>query len=474
MGYYIDVGRTGTDFRREGFEQMLQDIRKRRIDCVIVKDLSRFGRNYIETGNYVQRVFPFMGVRFIALTDGIDTFEAEPGIDGMSFHLKNLVNEMYARDISEKVRSSKRSRQEQGSYTGGLPPYGYQAKWVDGKKCLFICPETSEIVRDIYRMFLSGKNMRQIARELFIQGIHRPGAYRKTGHAYQQEGEVLEQWGTGTIKFILENPVYTGRLVQGTKPIISEEIFYQAASKFGKQPGKCCNTANFLNKEPLEEDRYSGILFCGECGRPMARRVNIKKRNSGEKICYYGYYCQYSKRLDDLRCPVRSIGIKTLDGLVKAALCQEISLSDLRMENLEEEFKRLAAGQEKQIRQEIARYGKMLADKTKQGSGLYQKYHMGSFSLEVFQQWKKKNEEDAYELSKKIEQLESGIGDMETKRKKGWEFLQNLIKCGEDIRLTKEIAHALIQRVDIYPGFRVGITFAYGMGNRWNASIAQK
>lgn len=116
----------------------------------------------------------------------------------------------------------------------------------------------------------------------------------------------------------------------------------------------------------------------------------------------------------------------------------------------------------------------MLADKTKQGSGLYQKYHIGSFSLEEFQQWKKKNEEAAYELSKKIEQLESRIGDMETKRKKGWEFLQNLIKCGEDIRLTKEIAHALIQRVDVYSGFRVGITFAYGMGNRWNASIAQK
>ena len=190
---YTDLGKTGTNFKREGFERMMQDVRKKRIDCVIVKDLSRFGRNHIEMGNYIQKIFPFMGVRFIALTDGIDTYETKSGNDEMAVNLKNLVNEMYARDIAEKIRSSRRISQEQGSYTGGRPPYGYRAEWVNGKKCLFICPETSGIVRDIYEMYLSGKNMRQIARALYEREIHRPGVYRKTGHVYRQEDEVLEQ-----------------------------------------------------------------------------------------------------------------------------------------------------------------------------------------------------------------------------------------------------------------------------------------
>ena len=207
---YTDLGRTGTNFKREGFERLMQDVRKKRIDCVIVKDLSRFGRNHIEAGNYIQKIFPFMGVRFIALADGIDTFGEKSGTDEMALNLKNLVNEMYARDIAQKVKSSKRSRQEQGSYTGGIPPYGYLAEWIEGKKRLFICPETSGIVRDIYGMYLSGKNMGQIAGELYERGIHRPGIYKKTGYVYQQEGEVLEQWGTGTVKFILTNPDYMG------------------------------------------------------------------------------------------------------------------------------------------------------------------------------------------------------------------------------------------------------------------------
>ncbi|RKI39065.1 hypothetical protein D7V86_17565 [bacterium D16-51] len=461
MGCYTDVGRTGQDFKREGFEQMIHDIRKKRIDCVIVKDLSRFGRNYIETGNYVQKIFPFMGVRFLALTDGVDTFTEESGMDEMSFQLKNLVNEMYARDISEKVRSGKRCRQEQGSYTGGLPPYGYQAEWVDGKRCLFVCPETSAVVREIYGMFLSGKNMRQIAVELFIQRVHRPGVYRKTGHVCCQEGEVLEQWGTGTIKFILTNPVYTGRLAQGAKSVISEEIFYRAASKFGKQLGKCCNKADFCDRERLEEDRYSGILFCGECKRPMARAANIKERSSGEKICCYRYLCQYSKRFDGLRCPVRSIGEKTLDGLVKAVLYREFFLSDLRMENLEEEFEWQAARKEKQIRQEIARYGKLLEDKTKQGSELYQKYRMGSLSLEGFQQWKKQMEEVSYELSEKIEKLRDKLSDIERERKEEGGLMQNCLKCSKNADLDKEMIRTFIHRIDIYAGCRAEVIFKF-------------
>lgn len=496
---YTDLGRSGTNFKREGFERMMQDVRKKRINCVIVKDLSRFGRNHIETGNYIQKIFPFMGVRFLALTDGVDTFEQKSGADEMTVNLKNLVNEMYARDIAEKVRSSRRSSQEQGSYTGGLPPYGYRAEWVNGKKCLFICLQTSGIVKNIYELFLSGKNMRQIARVLYEQGIHRPSDYRKTGYVYRQEGEALKQWSIGTIKFILTNPVYIGCRV-GTiygkqyklkshydiekqykprnrhdidsenrnriqhniyEPIIREEVFFQVAAIFEKSAEKYCNADNFSKKVPIEEDIYAGVLFCGDCGKQMARTANIKKLGSGTMVRHYGYYCPCSRRLDDFECPTKSIGISALNQLVKTALYQEFALSDLCPGRLIKECERQAAQTGQWIRQEIVKCEKQKESRRGRGSELYIKYHTGSISLEKFQQLKKENEILLQEISKKKTDLMYKLDSMEQELKERGKFLQNLMECSKKIKLTKDIIHTLIDRIDIYAGQRIKITFAF-------------
>lgn len=488
---YTDLGRTGTNFKREGFERMMQDVRKKRIDCVVVKDLSRFGRNHIEAGNYIQKIFPFMGVRFIALADGIDTYLENPGTDEMALNLKNLVNEMYARDIAEKVKSSRRSSQEQGSYTGGIPPYGYRAKWVDGKKCLFTCPETSGIVKDIYGMYLSGKNMRQIAGELYERGIHRPGAYRETGHVYRQEGEVLEQWGTGTVKLILTNPVYMGCLVQGTtcgkqykirnrhdvdgsdysirwgthEALVSEEIFFKAAAMFEKSAAKYCNKDGFSKKAPIEEDIYAGVLFCGDCGKRMARVANAKQLGSGDMVRYYGYHCPSSGRLDGLQCPAKSIGMSVLDNLVKTALHQEFALSDLRPGRLVKEQERQAEELKAKIRQEILRCEKQQESGKKRGSGLYLKYREGSLLLEEFQQMKKEQERSHHELAERIEELQRRLDDMEQETAEKGKFLRNLMKCNEKTKLTKDVIHTLIRRIDVYAGHRVKITFAFCMND---------
>ncbi|WP_310602769.1 recombinase family protein [Anaerosporobacter sp.] len=211
---YSDLGKSGTNFRREGFERMMQDVRMKKIDCIIVKDLSRFGRNHIETGNYLEKIFPFLGVRFIAVTDNFDSMNISSGNEIMAVNLKNLVNELYAKDIALKVESSKRTKWEQGSYTGGTPPYGYQSDWIDGKKCLIKEEVTSDIVEQVYKLFLSGKTMKQIAVWLYESGIHRPRDYHTTGHIYRQEGECLQEWSGGTIKILLSNPAYMGCLVQ--------------------------------------------------------------------------------------------------------------------------------------------------------------------------------------------------------------------------------------------------------------------
>ena len=257
VGCYTDLGKTGTNFDREGFDKLMADIRRHKITCVIVKDFSRFGRNYIETGNYLEKIFPFFNVRFISVSDGYDSHRTQGENDVLAVNLKNIVNELYARDCAQKVRIIKNSKLKQGCYVGGIPSYGYYAKWVDGKKVLFPEEGTSDIVRKIYELFDGGRGIQSIILWLYEQKVHRPSEYKQTGHVYCVEGETLKQWSDQTIRTILTNYVYIGTLIQiragekiyrsGQKrdiepdevimiehthePIVGEEIFYRIACK---------------------------------------------------------------------------------------------------------------------------------------------------------------------------------------------------------------------------------------------------
>ena len=159
---YSDLGTTGTNFDRPDFQRMLQDIRKKKINCVVVKDFSRFARDYIETGNYLERIFPFMGVRFISVTDHYDSENPVDSNGKMKVNLKNIVNELYARDIAQRVESSKRAKLENGSYIGGIPAYGYEKHKIQDKYVLSKEKETSTIVRRVYEMYDSGKRFQKL------------------------------------------------------------------------------------------------------------------------------------------------------------------------------------------------------------------------------------------------------------------------------------------------------------------------
>ena len=220
----------------------------------------------------------------------LDISGQNEGVD-MGTALKNLVNEMYARDIAVKVKASRKAKWEQGSYTGGIPPYGYRAEWIGDKKCLFIEEAAAGIVRKIFELFLSGKNMKEIVIWLYENKVARPVQYHKTGQVYWQgEGE-LEQWSRATVKMILTNPVYMGCLVQGRtcgkdymmrerhdidsgdwsvkecthEAIVSEDLFFEAAGKFEKS-SVYCNRNGFSKTVPVDEDIFAGVLYCGEEG----------------------------------------------------------------------------------------------------------------------------------------------------------------------------------------------------------------
>ena len=169
-GLFCDNGQTGTDFQRPEFEKLMEAVKRGEVDCIVVKDLSRFGRNYKETGNYLERIFPFLGVRFIAVNDGFDTLTAQRGADGYLVPLKNLINEVYSKDISKKSGSALAAKQKNGDFIGAWAPYGYR-KCPDDPHKLEPDEATASVVRQIFRWRAEGIGVTQIARRLNDGGV---------------------------------------------------------------------------------------------------------------------------------------------------------------------------------------------------------------------------------------------------------------------------------------------------------------
>jgi DNA invertase Pin-like site-specific DNA recombinase len=485
---YIDLGATGTNFEREGFQRMLQDVRQRNIDCIIVKDLSRFGRNCVETGNYIQKIFPFMNVRFIAVADSVDTFNPEHTPDDLTVNLKNLVNEMYAKDIAQKVRTSKQTHWDNGSYMGGVAPYGYNLDWNGNKKTLIINPEAAEIVRQVYSMYLDEKNIKQIIQVLFEKKVHTPTSMRSSGHVYQQEGETLRAWNRGAIKTLLTSPVYIGWLVQATtsgkkyqfralhdidsedysmranthEAIISEEDFYKVAEKFEKT-AVYCNKNGFQKKVPMEEDIYQDVLFCGDCGKQMTRTSHIKELGSGDRIRWYGYRCSNTDTLD-IKCPVKGIAKAKLDELVLSALEQEFKLSNMRQKTVVERCKKAMNSYIAGLEKEKAKVENTVAALNKRMSDLYVQYRMENMPVNEYQKQKEQLNQQMIVYGKQLENYDLEICNKTSEIEEKCTFLRNLIKCKKKkFTLTRDVITTLIKRIEVYADYKVKIQFAFRM-----------
>lgn len=481
---YTDLGKTGTNFDREGFERMMQDVRMRNIDCIVVKDLSRFGRNHIETGNYIEKIFPFLGVRFVAVTDQFDSMALSGQDEAFGLHLKNLVNEMYARDIAAKVKSGKKAKWEQGSYTGGIPPYGYRAEWAGDRKCLFPEEPAAGIVKKIFNLFVSGKNMKEIALWLYDNKIVRPGQYHKTGQAYCQQGEGLEQWPRGTVKMILTNPVYMGCLVQGRAcgrqgrasgggslrsqgwsvkehthaAIISESLFFQAAARF-EEFSVYCNQNGYSKRVPIEGDIFAGILYCGDCGSRMKRTAAVKEFSSKGRARTYSYHCPNASRIDAGKCKARGITLDALGTIVREVVRMEFALSPMMQEGMaglcREVSGRAMAGWE----EELLLLGREMENLKKLGSGQYLNYRMGGIDAGTFQQMQAENSRKAAVLQKRQAEI------LEKQKTGGQEDVSGILPGwdGED-GLPPALVQALVRRIEVYQGYRVNLIFSFQRG----------
>ena len=223
---YVDDGYSGSNFDRPSFQTMMEDIKRGVIDCVVVKDLSRFGREYIDSGRYIERLFPALGVRFIAINDNYDSVTGKSQGDEIIIPFKNLINDAYCRDISIKIRSHLDVKRKNGEYIGAFVPYGYE-KSDDDKHKLVIDIYAAGIVKEIFRLKLHGMSQDAIATQLNNEGVLAPMEYKQsTGSGYQTGFLQNEKsvWSSVTVRRILENEIYIGNLVQGKRTTPNHKV----------------------------------------------------------------------------------------------------------------------------------------------------------------------------------------------------------------------------------------------------------
>ena len=294
---YIDDGWSGTNFDRPDFQRMIGDIEAKKVNMVITKDLSRLGRDYIMTGHYMERYFPEHRVRYISLLDGIDTGVESSANDITPF--RAIMNDMYAKDISKKIKSVKRDKQRKGQFIGGKPVYGYKMHPTEKNK-IVIDEEVAPIVRRIFHMALEGMSCRQIATQLNEEGVPTPATY--AGLPVANPGPYTGLWSSERISDMLQNETYIGNMVQGRtvkisykskkclkqdrenwvvvegthEPLIDRETFQKVRMLVNSRKHTRSRTYDFLLK---------GMIFCHECGYPLA--VLNRKNAAGEDVLYF-------------------------------------------------------------------------------------------------------------------------------------------------------------------------------------------
>ena len=437
FGCYCDLGKSGRDFNREEFRRMMKDVQAGLVGCIIVKDLSRLGRNYIETGTLMGKIFPLLGVRLIAVTDGFDSFYQQG--DGLGTNLKNLVNEMYARDISNKIKNARRIQREGGSYMGGPPPYGYLAGREAGRRRLWVDAAAAGMVREIYRRYDEGETLGELAKWLYKKGVHRPSRSRSYGSIFCRKGEELLAWSRETLKALLSNPVYLGSLgraeearEQTHQAIIEREMFQRVARRLEEEKRKApVRVKTFPGKSAFEK-----VLFCGDCGHPLSKASPGGKKPGERGYC--GYFCRNSYLIDGRRCQKKYISGRELEGLVKTALKWEASGTGQGIgRHLQGAQAMGGALREKNLQ----RLQNKIAGELRRESEQYRKYRAGEIDREAFRR----------RMGREEEKMECLKGQREG-------LLEN---TGRKEEMNQRLAALLVERIELFGDKRIKIEFRF-------------
>ena len=490
--FFEDDGFTGTNFHRSGFEQMMDAVRNGEIDCIIVKDVSRFGREHIQVGDYIDKVFPFLGVRFISIMDYYDSINPDCDRERMILSIKSLVHEMYPRDISRKVHSTFRAKRERGEVrrSNGIP-YGFYME--AGDTSYRIDYKTYRIYKKIVGWYVAGCALKDIVRLLFKRGILTPSQYRKTGLVYQNDTVKANIWVESAIWWMLRNPVYEGTLeLHKTEQILYENIAQRSLPReeylvFENAHPKILSHERFVwlqeiiaqretksEKEDLplwqsmEEKVFSGILFCGDCMGRMKRRSQ-RKMVDGKRYRIYGYVCAQNERMNKI-CSYRWIWESDLCEIVVVSLRTRLLQMDGMDQQIQkfhrETYHRVIEGMEKELHLVRHRQQKLESERIDQ----YTAYLERRADITTFELFRAGYAEKRARLDKQeadlIEQMESLKKLEQVQVRMVREFLcfkKQILSSRKKAYqlLTTELIHTFVKQIFVYQDKRVEIIFKF-------------
>lgn len=454
---YCDNGCTGTNFDRPQWQRLMEDAKAGKVNCIIVKDLSRLGRNYIEAGNYLEKVFPFMGVRFIAISDGYDSENLKPEDTGLLLPLKNIINASYAKDLSQKVSSARHVQRSRGEFTGSVVPFGYKKD--QQRKGRFVVNENeAAVVRQIFRMFGEGESYSEIARELNRLRIPSP------------QGKL---WRYQSIRGIIANEVYLGRMIQGKRcsreqdivtventhdAIITENLFEKAQSQrekisFHRENDKSPKAADeeiYLFQGMLKAAN-SGLTLCKTCYRKQAGQVLVKAYRSPKALDKEGN----SYKLVMIREEV-------LLSIVKKVLFQYISvLEDTRIAfsqktvqaSCQRKIRRME-GDLQALYKEVTRKKELLSDS-------YQDLADGILEQMDYKRIQKQYKEGVVRLEQRIRESEKEITDYRQLVKLENPYIAVLMEFGKSQEITRELLSLLVSEIVVISSREIQIVFSF-------------
>ncbi len=471
----VDDGYTGSNFERPAFKLMLEDIKKGIVDCVIVKDLSRFGREYIDSGRYIERLFPALGVRFIAINDNYDSLDGKDQADEIIIPFKNLINDAYCRDISVKIRSHLEVKRKNGEFIGSFAPYGYR-KDENDRNSLVVDPIAAGVVKDIFRMKLHGLSQDAIAKRLNEMGILSPMEYKgATGSNYQTSFKTSDRavWSSVTVRRILENEIYIGNLVQGRqttpnhkvkKAVLKPEKDWIRIEKNHEaiiSDRDFCIVQRLLGMDtrisPNQTEVYplAGLIVCADCGAAMVR----KNAYAGGKKYQY-YVCSRNKETKE--CSNHRIAVDKLEETVFQLLKVQIgNILDLKqvMDKVstipfqELDIKEL----EKRIRQKEAEI-----DRCKElRNMLYEDMKDGIVSKEDYMELHEAYTQKRDSAEEAVRKMKQEIKDILASNTDKYKWLDYFAEHQNIDRLTRNVAVELIDRVRVIDKNSIEVVFSF-------------
>lgn len=479
-GLYVDNGWSGTNFSRPDFQRMLNDVRAGKVNCIVVKDFSRLGRNYVETGHYLQNIFPLYHLRFVSLNDHYDSLTSDP--ESMAIAMKNIVDDYYSKDLSRKVSASLDVKRKEGIHNWGHPPYGYirdpnnPALWIKDT-------EVAPYVEMIFRWALEGMTYAGIARKLSELGaptyqrlicIRRKGKTRKQGS---------DAWAAASVRFMLTNRAYTGdfafnksysrkydpanhRRIPETEWIvipnahqayISHEDFEKLSSMLESRKN------NFLqSKERRTElrnahpDQYQGLVYCGTC------QTRMRVRWGSDQSTYLAYACPGRENQSHPGHEITTMSAKLLDEIVSQQIDLQLKLaidikSFLQRPSIREETSRLRKHHRTIIQQKKTRL-----DQIREARSLaYEDLVDGIINAELYQQQIQKLNMEQDALNCEIQNEEQKLKDIDNYFTLDNPWLQVLAETGTIKEKPDELIHRMIRKIEIFPNKSIKITFAY-------------